>query len=263
MAWYSICLRVFMLLLAVLLPAAVSTAAPAGQGCEPPECYEPSPPPPPPSIPNQPPSGGSWSGYSDGRLNPDMAEDYSIWCANDVVEVWGGKPTPQLINSIPIVSILQLGDNGSFDAGAGMAVLRTGDSIVIAGSNGNNTPNPGSKTFSLSECIARNGGAPAIPPTPTPTATFIIFVPTRTPDAQAEAEGIGYICTDEKLTTIEDIFECVERFGAFSSPTVWYYLWWFLSSICTSGVLPLGIVAGIPAFTLWRRRRKNNHSPRQ
>jgi len=38
--------------------------------------------------------------------------------------------------------------------------VRNNDSVTISGSNGNKAPQSGSKSFSLQDCIARNGGAP-------------------------------------------------------------------------------------------------------
>jgi hypothetical protein len=138
-----------------------------------------------------------------------MAEYYSVWCSNDVVEVWGGKPTPQLINTIPIVDILQLGDVGSFDAGAGMMVSRTGDAIVISGSNGNNAPNPGSKYFSLNECLARNGGAPEIPEPPQPPGPP---APSNPPPAEDPAEEAARR-RQEADEEIDFCFSSFEFFG--------------------------------------------------
>lgn len=105
--------------------------------------------------------GGPWPGLSDGRLNPDPAEYYSIWCGSDHLEVWRGVPSPVLLDVIPIVDVIELAEGGVFETGAVLTVTRnSADTITIYGSNGNGAPTPGSKAFSLSECIARNGGLP-------------------------------------------------------------------------------------------------------
>jgi hypothetical protein len=251
----------------ILLPVTLS-AAPAAQECTPPECYEPPPPPPPPppSNPN-PPSGGSWSGYSDGRLNPDMAEYYSVWCANDHIEVWGGKPTPQLIILIPIVSVLQLGDVGSFDAGAGMTVSLTGDAITITGSNGNNAPNPGSKSFSLNECLARNGSTPEVPPDqpPAPVEQPVNPPPEDDPEETAasrrlEADEEVEFCFSsfeffgDDIQILRDCLDFVlEEYRDVLTGTEIVSL--ILMLLCFNMTLGLGILPiGIVVFLRWHRR---------
>ena len=138
------------------------TASPSAQGCSPPECYEPPPDNPPPSG-----EGGVWDGYSDGRLNPDMAEYYTIYCENDLIEVWGGVPSPQLVKSIPLSDAIALAVGHEQPLGNFVVMQRTSEDIItIYGSNGNRAPESGSKSFVLSECVAHNGGLPAPPPAP-------------------------------------------------------------------------------------------------
>jgi hypothetical protein len=111
----------------------------------------------------EPVSGGgsTWPGYSDGRLNPDPAEYYSVWCAFDALEVWRSVPAPLLLAAVPIADVFRLEEGGSLELPDAMGLVRsTADTITVSGSNGNAAPSPGSKSFSLSECIARNGGVP-------------------------------------------------------------------------------------------------------
>jgi hypothetical protein len=107
------------------------------------------------------PPDSSWSGFSDGRLNPDPAEYYSLWCAFDRVEIWRSVPTTELLKLPLLRDILNLSEGQAMDLGDFMSLVRnTSDTITVYGSNGNRAPEPGQKSFSLSECIARNGGLP-------------------------------------------------------------------------------------------------------
>lgn len=120
------------------------------------------------ATPSSPPGAGgpveNWEGYTDGRLNPDPGEYYSVWCAFDRVEVWRGVPEAELLKQIPLADVISLSVGGTLDLGDFMTLVRDGeDTVTIYGSNGNAAPEPGSKAFSLSECVARNGGPPEPP----------------------------------------------------------------------------------------------------
>lgn len=142
------------LLLFVLIVSGLSLAAAQEEPCYgDPECYG------EPSEPSSE-SSGDWSGFADGRLNPAMDEYYAVWCMEDALHVWGGKPNPALIDSVPLSRIVALGGGGSFSTTTGLLITVAGDTATILGSNGNDAPNPGSKSFSLSTCFERNGGAP-------------------------------------------------------------------------------------------------------
>ncbi len=116
---------------------------------------------------SNPGSGGpaeNWEGYTDGRLNPDPGEYYSVWCVFDRVEVWRGVPEAELLKQIPLADVASLSVGGTLDLGDFMTLVRhSEDTVTIYGSNGNAAPEPGSKAFSLSECVARNGGLPEPP----------------------------------------------------------------------------------------------------
>src|SRR6185503_7597126 len=85
--------RCLTLMIAVLcvFPLLVA-AAPASQDtpCTPPDCYTP----PLESQTQTNPQSAIilWGGYTDGRLNPDMAEYYSVWCLDGVIRVLRGVP---------------------------------------------------------------------------------------------------------------------------------------------------------------------------
>jgi|FLYN01.1.fsa_nt_gi hypothetical protein len=49
----------------------------------------------PATIESQPEAASPpWEGFSDGRLNPNMAEYYSVWCVNGEVRVLRAVPPP-------------------------------------------------------------------------------------------------------------------------------------------------------------------------
>lgn len=157
-------------IVSMLLISAVSLALASADTrqinqCPPEECPETTPEPPlspPPSEDGESSGSGGessgWSGLTDGRLNPAADEYYSIWCVYDQIEVWRAVPNSQLISAIPLRSVI----DGPYplDGGSGLTVNVTGDTVTISGANGNGPAHPGSKSFSLSECISRNGGEP-------------------------------------------------------------------------------------------------------
>ena len=128
-----------------------------------PECYEP---PPPQPTPGSPTTGSSsspiWSGYSDGRLSPAMDEYYSVWCVDTFLEIWRGVPSPALLQLVPIWLLEDIPPNGGTETipNYGMTpftITRNGDLLTISGNYGNLQPQPGSKSFSLSDCISSDG----------------------------------------------------------------------------------------------------------
>jgi len=93
-----------------------------------------------------------WPG--DDRLNPHPAEYYTVYCKNDSVTVY--RANGQLLNTIPLTTILGLRSGGSTGVGAGMTASRSGDTVTISGTGGN-AAGRGSKSFSLTTCAERNG----------------------------------------------------------------------------------------------------------
>jgi hypothetical protein len=154
--------RIFMLGVVLLFALVIALPASAQDECVgDPECYEP------------PSSGGSsnpqsnnpppWSGLSDGRLNPDAAEYYSIYCKNTFLEIWRGVPTGSLLQFVPIWLLDGLNPDGGTTTipnygETPFTITRNGDIITVSGNFGNLQPAEGSKSFSLSDCIAHNDG---------------------------------------------------------------------------------------------------------
>ena len=158
--------RIYLLVCLVLL-AAVVPAVMAQDYCEVEPC-EPLPPPPPPGdgepAPPPPPSnplpGPIWPGCCDGRMNPDPAEYYSIYCKPEtqVIEVLRAVPPPTaLIDAIPAAEVYNLPDGTSLSRASSLTVARAGDTITVSGNNGNLAPQEGSKTFSLQACLDSAG----------------------------------------------------------------------------------------------------------
>lgn len=126
-----------------------------------------------------------WSGYSDGRLNPFPAEDYSLWCGNNNLLIYRSvNGSGQLLVSVPIPTLmgLRLGGVVAAATSSGPLTIRreSADNYVVSGNNGNNAPRFGIKPFTLTECLSRNG----VVPTPSRTSTRVptrIPLPTKTP----------------------------------------------------------------------------------
>jgi hypothetical protein len=100
-------------------------------------------------------SGATWSGYTDGRLNPNPTEYYSIYCENSSIKVYGKSGQ---VERIPLEIVKNLDPNGGtmlWNTGflIPYQVVRSGDTITISGNFGWTMPQAGSKSFSLSQCI--------------------------------------------------------------------------------------------------------------
>ena len=123
-----------------------------------------APPQPPPTNPPSNAGIGGWNGWSDGRLNPDPAEYYSIYCEHSSIKVYGKSNDPNdpeaLVERIPLEMVESLSPNGGqmlWNTGflLPFRVTRNGDTITLEGNFGYLAPQPGSKTFSLSQCQER------------------------------------------------------------------------------------------------------------
>lgn len=102
-----------------------------------------------------------WLGYTDGRLNPAPDEYYSVWCRADFAEIWITSNQEGAISRIAIADLNALAAaNGSLTQND-ITASRADDIITLTGANGNTAPTAGSKTFSLADCISRNGGVPS------------------------------------------------------------------------------------------------------
>ena len=131
-----------------------------------------------PPISEGAPPLSDWPG--DNRLNPIADEYYSIYCEYDLVRIWAGLPSSQEIGSIPIMQILTA--PSPFDMGNGFMINHEGDLVTISGSNGNGPAHPGSKSFSLQQCIERNGN---------PDISWFIPAPHIVSTSTIEIEGVS------------------------------------------------------------------------
>lgn len=169
----------------------LTTAAPAEQDtpCTPPACYTPPTVSQPPTVQNA--AAARWEGYTDGRLNPDQAEYYSVWCVDGFVRVLRGVPTTALVDDIPIAEVSELTDGDSLVRDSGLTILRNQGSIILSGGNGNLAA-PGQKAFLLDDCLERNGGVAEVKTTDSvqhPLALNVNQVnaqPESTPEVTAE-----------------------------------------------------------------------------
>lgn len=194
-----------------------------------------------PPVSESGPSAPPWGGYSDGRLNPDPAEYYSLWCAYDLLEIWRAVPSPLLLKTVSLTSLVRMEVGSTLDIGDFMTIVRhSSDTITVYGSNGNLAPNPGSKSFSLSECIARNGGLP-----PEPTSE-----PGRGGTNPPPATSL---CADPEFFS-ENQESCLRELG-FNDLGIQLIQLFFL---CASGSLPgLALMVGIGRYLIWRRYRSH------
>lgn len=140
-------------------------------------------------------SGPPWSGYTDGRLNPEMAENYSLWCLRDNLDIYRApNGVGEWIVSVPLTKIMALSVGNGIKIATKIGPITierySKDVVFVKGNNGTNGPSYTEKFFSLAECIKNNGTIPATPtsaPKPTrtplpPTATPV--PPTSTPQPQ-------------------------------------------------------------------------------
>jgi hypothetical protein len=116
-------------------------------------------------------------------VNPEEGEYYSIQCTINAIWVWRTLPYPMLVTGISLIDANALSDGGSLvlPLPNEVTVMRTGNIITISGNNGNLAPQPGEKSFSLSECIERIGGLqelPNIPPGPAEGQAQCMNLPT-------------------------------------------------------------------------------------
>lgn len=166
--------------------------------------------------------GGSWPGYTDGRLNPDPAEYYSIWCRSGQIEIWRAVPAASIVKSVSVFDALALPIGGTADLGDNMALVRNSDTVAtIYGSNGNNAPEPGSKSFSLDQCA---GGqlqtqmqqAPAPTPIPAPSDDTRSDTSSDSPTNLGELGEfmLGWLCSS--ISVVISM--------AVGAPTLWHVL---------------------------------------
>ncbi|MBW4438398.1 MAG: thrombospondin type 3 repeat-containing protein [Pleurocapsa minor GSE-CHR-MK-17-07R] len=133
------------------------------------------------------PTPSPWPGLTDGRLNAQIDEPFSLWCANNLLSIYRSvNGQGQLLATYPLTALLSrfVGSVTNITTGSGPLTLTrlTNEFFTISGSIGTNAPAFGVKQFSLEACIRANGGysVPTQTPSPAPTLTPSL-VPSATP----------------------------------------------------------------------------------
>jgi hypothetical protein len=254
--------RVSVLILVVLLFGLVAIVA-AQEGCVgEPECYE--------IPPEEAPVISNWPG--DDRLNPVADEYYTVYCNYDLVRVYAGLPSPQEIGSLPIVQILA--QPSPFDAGNGFTVSHIDDIVTISGSNGNGPLHPGSKSFSLQQCIERNGNPDIVLLIPAPyiVSTYTIEIQGVSCTIDVYSDGTArQICEREigaplpadapasaclGLPTWEAIGRCLNERIAWNTPAA-QVVRFIMQVICQVPLLSF-VFLSVPGSRLIKRIRRNS-----
>jgi len=218
-----------------------------------------------------------WPGYSDGRISPDPAEYYTIYCheGTDTIYVVRVIPENETIKEIPLVDAINLDVGHEQPLGDFMVMARSSeDTISIYGSNGNLAPAPGAKAFSLNACIESNGGAPELNDSGPPP-----------PDNSGDGNDVPQETEEERFgrrsrEAQERLDICFEQFDFFSGDSdllvgclddvVFNYsdvlpgielltlivMIFCLNVIVGNGVLPIGIVVFLGMHRRWLRHWK-------
>lgn len=215
-----------LILFLVIIPAVTAQEEPCIGEIE---CYEPPPatggaPPEVKFVPEQP-----WEGFSDGRLNPDMAEYYSVYCPQGslVIMVLRAVPPPTaLVDNVPIENV---SDGATFTReSSGLTVARSGDAVTISGSNGNLAPQSGSKTFSFAECLERAG-------------ITLEEQPEASPNTGDNSTSSGSDSPPRNANPVATLINLIVQYGELLCPG-------------SSGLV--GGVFTLPGALTWMRRRK-------
>lgn len=111
-----------------------------------------------------------WSGLSDGRINPDPAEAYTIFCGFDWVFIYGSDPNLgiDILARIHLGVLVTMPDGGQISF-TDWELSRQRNIIVVQGNNSYYSPQWRSKTFNLADCLASNtsGSISSLQPDPT------------------------------------------------------------------------------------------------
>lgn len=133
------------------------------------------------------PTPSPWPGLTDGRLNAQIDEPFSLWCANNLLSIYRSvNGQGQLLATYPLTALLSriVESVTTITTGSGPLTLTrlTYEFFTISGSIGTNAPAFGVKQFSVGACISANGGysVPTQTPSPAPTITPSL-VPSATP----------------------------------------------------------------------------------
>ncbi len=196
----------------------------------------------------------AWNGDSDGRLDPHLDDAYNIYCIDDHINVWGGKPEPRLITSFPLADVLSLAPTLGVLSQDGVLVQRTDDLILVQGSNGNTTPGFGSKSFALSACIAANGGVPETYEPPAPPA-----LPAPPSDYNAPSTNPEQTFVDLNACLQQDpsnsLVDCLRVSVDDEYSSGIQVLWGWLLRFCVS---PFALVFTVPVLRIRRRKPRKS-----
>jgi hypothetical protein len=106
-----------------------------------------------------------WDGFGDGRLNPDPAEPYSVYCNSAGIEVWViRQPNAPLAllewSAVPVTDVQWVLVRN------GVTFRREGDATQVSGTNGNYQPQFGHKDFAWAACAASRPASAPLPEEP-------------------------------------------------------------------------------------------------
>jgi len=171
-----------------------------------------------------------WPGFSDGRLNPDPTEPYSVYCSATTLSVYSSANASGPVAQFNLAGIAGVIAPDSVTVG-GVTFQRQGDVAGVSGTNNNFAPQFRTKSFTWSACYTST--RPVSTSTrPRVVGTFIGITPTVTPTATATP------IFEPRPTEDFDI-----DYGAFLD---------YVISLCTSVVLVTVLPAGSVIF---RKRR--------
>ena len=220
-------------------------------------------------------SGPPWDGYTDGRISPDPAEYYTIYCheGTDTIYVIRVVPETETIKEISLADAISLEVGHEQSLGDNMLMERSSEDIItIYGSNGNLAPEPGLKSFNLNDCIESNGGPPEQEDNDPPTDNDDGGDPPEETEEEArrrrrqEAEDaldfcyasydffggdadLLVDCLDFVLGTHRDVLTGIEIFTLI-------IMVFCLNIIVGNGVLPIGVVLFLGWHRRWLRKQK-------
>lgn len=145
----------------------------------------------------------------DGRLSSPGWDYYTVYCATDMVDLY--LANGQLVKQIGLAHILGIPVDGYWSLDEVMTVHREQDAVTIFGANGNGAPQTGSRTFSLTECLERNGRTPqpAAPPDLTvPAVAPVTALPTVTGNPcvhEVQAGETAYAIIAQYAMTLDEL----------------------------------------------------------
>ena len=199
-------------------------------------------------------------------VSPEPDEYYAITCTTNALWVWVTMPAPLLVTFVPLFQVVDLGVGEELAVTNGLTVTRSGDTITLSGSNGNRAPEPGAKSFSWNECVARNGGLPEIPGmSVTPSAEQVACreLPTETEIAACLAtlafmtcDNYTYAITHQEecdTDNCENILYAAQHIEECTDEDSSYEILFAVMNACFN---PVGAGAAVVSFAAFRSRRR-------